>query len=47
MNKVLITGITGFIGSHLASALERENIEVIGSTNSSEKVNDKTFYIDL
>jgi len=47
MNKVLITGITGFIGSHLASALERENIEVIGSTNSSEKVNDKTFYIDF
>jgi len=47
MNKVLITGITGFIGSHLASALEKESIEIIGSTNSPGKVNNKTFYIDF
>lgn len=30
MHKVLITGITGFLGSHIAELLTQNNIEVIG-----------------
>lgn len=47
MNKVLITGITGFIGSNLALALEESNIEVAGSTNSPSKTDGKTSFIDF
>ncbi|WP_050568551.1 NAD-dependent epimerase/dehydratase family protein [Dickeya chrysanthemi] len=47
MKKILITGITGFIGSHLAIALERENFDVGGSTNSIDKVNEKISLVDF
>ncbi|WP_343551224.1 NAD-dependent epimerase/dehydratase family protein [Pantoea sp.] len=47
MSKVLITGITGFIGSNLASVLEKESFEVIGSTNSPEKINTTISHLDF
>jgi nucleoside-diphosphate-sugar epimerase len=30
MTRVLLTGVTGFIGSHVARLLVREGCEVIG-----------------
>ena len=37
MSKVLITGITGFVGSHLAELLLTENVEVCGTARWRSK----------
>ena len=47
MKRILITGITGFIGSHLAQGLEEIGLEVFGTTNSPDKSNDRNHYIDF
>lgn len=42
MKKVLITGINGFLGSHLAKSLS-ENYEVIGLVRNHEQLNSNDF----
>ena len=37
MEKVLVTGITGYIGEHCAAALPREGYEVVGTVRSLAK----------
>ena len=37
MEKVLVTGITGYIGEHCAAALLREGYEVVGTVRSLAK----------
>ena len=48
MNKVLVTGGAGFIGSNLVDELIRKNIEVIVidnlSTGKRENINSKSSY---
>src|SRR5437588_355952 len=47
MKRVLITGITGMIGKHLAQLLHEQGLEVSGisrATSSSRYVSEKTFY---
>jgi len=47
MKKVLITGITGMIGSHLARALRDEGLEVAGlsrPTSAARYITGKPFY---
>jgi len=39
--KALITGITGFVGSHLAAFLRNEGVEVIGTCRSSHQGGDR------
>lgn len=38
MRKVLLTGITGFLGSHIAEILTKNNIEVIGLKRSTSNL---------
>lgn len=38
--KILVTGATGFVGSHLCELLLKENHEVIGLVRSIKKLND-------
>lgn len=53
MNKVLITGITGFVGSHLAQLLTNSNMEVIGLKRPLSDIwrckefEDKIVWVDL
>lgn len=42
MKKVLITGINGFLGSHLAKSLSKE-FEIIGLVRSQEQINSNDF----
>ena len=53
MNKVLITGITGFLGSHIAENLISNNIEVIGLKRKKSDIwrckesKDKIEWVDI
>jgi len=53
MDKVLITGITGFLGSHIAETLVKNNVQVIGLKRPGADIwrckgfQDKIFWIDL
>ncbi len=42
--KILITGITGYIGQHLKKALESDGHEVFGFTSRKNRANEKLFY---
>lgn len=50
MKRVLVTGATGFIGSHLTNSLEKENVEVFAVARSvpkKQKGNVAFFPVDL
>jgi nucleoside-diphosphate-sugar epimerase len=46
MRKVLLTGITGFLGSHIAEILNQNNIEVIGLKRSTSNLSRCTSFAD-
>jgi GDPmannose 4,6-dehydratase len=45
--KVLITGISGFVGKHLKKYLENQGLEVFGFDRSSENVGEGIYRADL
>jgi GDP-4-dehydro-6-deoxy-D-mannose reductase len=49
MRKVLITGVNGFVGQHLARELAANNIEVVGTggPNSAQPASEMTRYLSL
>ena len=51
MQKVIITGGAGFIGSHLSDQLISQGVEVIIidnlSTGKKENLNSKAFFVDI
>lgn len=53
MNKVLITGITGFLGSHIAENLISNNVQVVGLKRKNsdiwrcEEFKDKIDWVDI
>ena len=53
MNKILITGITGFIGSQIAELLVQNNFKVIGLKRSHsdiwrcEEIKEKIIWVDV
>ena len=38
MNKILVTGANGFVGSHILAALQQHNIEVIAACRDKNKI---------
>lgn len=46
MKRALITGITGFVGSHLADFLLKERYEVVGTTRPRSKTDNITHIMD-
>jgi nucleoside-diphosphate-sugar epimerase len=46
MSVVLVTGVTGFVGSHLAAELSRRGHRVIGSTSSGAGLRSETPGVD-
>ena len=44
MNKVLVTGATGFVGRHLCKLLASSEYQVVGTRRSSAKKNESTDY---
>ena len=46
MRKVLLTGITGFLGSHIAEILNQNNIEIIGLKRSTSDLSKCTSFAD-
>lgn len=45
--RVLITGITGFVGPYMKDILEKEEFEVFGTTRQEKNVNDHVFLCDI